>query len=91
MDACISPREVSHFSERCPAEIRNNERFARGVAAKLAGVQGKEKARMTPHVAPVRLAPWLKPLRAPISRALKLQRDERCRRRKGMPIRKRSQ
>jgi hypothetical protein len=46
---------------------------------------------MTPHVAPVRLAPWLKPLRAPISRALKLQRDERCRRRKGMPIRKRSQ
>lgn len=39
---------------------------------------------------PVRLAAWLKPLRAPISKALKLQRDARCRRRKGMPIKKKT-
>lgn len=43
MDACISPREVSHFSERCPANVRNDERFARAVAAKLQAFKEKRK------------------------------------------------
>jgi hypothetical protein len=43
MDACISPREVSHFSERCPASVRNDERFARAVAAKLQAFKEKRK------------------------------------------------
>lgn len=43
MDACISPREISHFSERCPASVRNDERFARAVVAKLQAFKEKRK------------------------------------------------
>lgn len=43
LDACRTPREVSQFSEQCPDSVRNDERFARGVVAKLRAIEQARK------------------------------------------------
>lgn len=44
LDGCASMREISRFSELVPSEVRNDERFARAVAAKITAIKCK-KAR----------------------------------------------
>lgn len=39
LDACRSQAEVGRFCDRVPSHIRSDERFGRGVAAKLAAIK----------------------------------------------------
>lgn len=45
LDQCITPAEVASFCERCPVEVRNDERFSRAVAEKLAAFKEERQRR----------------------------------------------
>lgn len=39
LDQCINAAEVRSFAERCPVEIRQDERFTKAVAARLHNIR----------------------------------------------------
>ena len=44
LESCSSIFEVRRFSEQVPVEIRQDERFTRAVAARLAAIKGRKAA-----------------------------------------------
>ena len=44
LQACASVDEVRQFGDECPMAIRQDERFARAVAQKLAAIHEKKRA-----------------------------------------------
>lgn len=44
LDGCTTKTEVRRFAEQCPVAVRNDERFTRAVAAKLAAVKSRKAA-----------------------------------------------
>ena len=44
LEACLSVSDVADYAQRCPEHVRNDERFARGVAMRLAAIKDKRAA-----------------------------------------------
>jgi hypothetical protein len=41
---CITPSEVMRYSGACPESIRNDERFAKGVADRLVNIRAERRS-----------------------------------------------
>lgn len=44
LEQCGSHTEVAHFAERCPLDVRQDERFTRAVAKRLADIKANKEA-----------------------------------------------
>lgn len=45
LEQCSSVSDVADYAQRCPEHVRNDERFTRGVAMRLAIIKDKSNYR----------------------------------------------